>query len=84
MAFIGKSNGSAMEKVNKTRVHHEVEWTYTVFKDDQLNTILQIDTYGKGSRKMQGKISQSIQMDRESALRIQSIIKSTFSDINEK
>lgn len=80
MAFIGKSNGSAMEKVNKTRVHDDVEWTYTVFKDDKLNTILQIDTYGKGSRKMQGRISQSIQMDKESAQYIKSIIESTFLD----
>lgn len=40
--------------------------TYTVFKENGAKFV-QIDTYGKSDREIPGKISQSIQLDSESA-----------------
>lgn len=65
MAQIDISN---LKKVNKERntIHDEVYATYTVF-DSNGEKYLQIDTYGKAERMNPEKISQSFQINRESA-----------------
>jgi hypothetical protein len=40
--------------------------------------VLQLDTYGSDSRKDQGTVSQSIQLDRLRAQELVSIIRKTF------
>lgn len=43
--------------------------------------VLQLDTYGSDVRKDQGTVSQSIQLDRERAVELISIIRATFPGI---
>ncbi len=67
-----------LEKIEKERntVHDEVECTYTIFTDSAGNKFLQIDTYGSVNRKFRGKVSQSLQFNKESAIELLNIIKS--------
>ena len=69
-------------KLEKQRnsVHREVDYTYTVFDDSMGNKIFQIDTYGSPDREIKGKVSQSIQLDKESAEELIKIIKEEILD----
>lgn len=62
---------------DKQRVHESVECGYSVFAGEG-ETYLQFDTYGSQERQIIGKISQSIQLDRESAAKIIEVIRRTF------
>jgi hypothetical protein len=75
MALIKK-----FEKLEKQRnsVHDEVECTYTVFTESSGNKFLQIDTYGSTSRQFRGKVSQSIQLNKESAKELMNVITNQF------
>lgn len=57
-----------IKKVEKERisVHTKVTTTYSVFEENGYKYV-QIDTYGKSDRAIPEKISQSIQLDHESA-----------------
>ena len=57
-----------IEKLEKERnsIHEKVYATYSTFDHDGKHYV-QIDTYGKSDRAIPGKISQSIQLDEESA-----------------
>ncbi|ART75167.1 hypothetical protein B4U37_03520 [Sutcliffiella horikoshii] len=70
----------SMKKIMKERntVHNEVDNTYTSFIDKEGNRILQIDTYGSNQREFRGKISQSIQFDKDSAQEFLKVIKKEF------
>jgi hypothetical protein len=48
--------------------------TYTSFERDG-RVILQIDTYGRDSRQVPGKQSQTIQLDREGAEALYNILR---------
>lgn len=73
MALIEKMKFSKITK-DRIRVHEPAEATYSVFSDGN-NTYFQIDTYGSDSRKDKGKISQSIQIDKETALELIQILQ---------
>ena len=64
---------------NKSRnsIHDKVFATYTTFNYAG-ERILQIDTYGKDSREFTGKISQSIQIDKDTAMFLLNLIKQEF------
>lgn len=68
-----------IEKIEKTRntIHERVYTTYTTFESEG-NKYLQIDTYGKISRDNPEKLSQSIQMNKETARYLISLLKSEF------
>ena len=57
-----------INKIDKMRnsIHKPVEATYTVFEENG-ETIFQLDTYGLPGRKIQGKVSQCIQIDKDMA-----------------
>lgn len=57
-----------IKKIDKERnsLHAKVFTTYTSFEQGG-KKYFQIDTYGKADREMPEKISQSIQLDEESA-----------------
>lgn len=57
-----------IEKLCKDRntIHDKVYTTYSVF-DSYGKHYVQIDTYGRIGREQPGKISQSIQFDKETA-----------------
>jgi len=65
MARLDLSNYKKVDK-QRNSVQERVYWTYTEFDMDG-EQYLQIDTYGKQSREIPEKVSQSIQFDRESA-----------------
>ena len=58
----------SIERIEKTRnmLHEKVHTTYTVFEKDG-HKYLQFDTYGKDDRDNPEKISQSLQLDEETA-----------------
>lgn len=62
---------------SKNTVHDPVQTTYTVFQEDE-KTVLQIDTYGRADRTIPGKVSQSIQIDKEAAKLLYNLLKKTF------
>lgn len=65
MALITKDNITKVEK-DRNSVHSKVRATYTVFTSNE-KKYFQIDTYGSSEREMKDKISQSIQIDKETA-----------------
>jgi len=78
MALIKLDRGMKVEK-ERIRAHESVDWTYTTFENDLGEKFIQVDTMGRDSRKFAGKVSQTIQFDRESAIWIKRLIESTFS-----
>ena len=77
MALLVKNNFNPIAK-NRNTVHDVASATYTSFDYDG-KRLFQIDTYGKSDRQIPGKISQSIQIDKEMAKEIVQLLKKTFS-----
>lgn len=65
MAQIGLESIERIEKTRNT-LHEKVSSTYTVFEKDG-QKYFQLDTYGRDGRENPEKISQSIQLDEETA-----------------
>ncbi len=59
------------------RVHGVVACTYATFDVDG-NRYLQLDTYGSSERAIPGKVSQSIQVDREGARLLKALLQRSF------
>nr|WP_183393618.1 methionyl-tRNA formyltransferase [Hansschlegelia beijingensis] len=74
MALIRSFEETAKERVS---LHEEISAKYCVIERDG-RTLVQIDTYGRTSREMPGKISQSFQLDRTGAERLVKILKAAF------
>ncbi|OKO71208.1 methionyl-tRNA formyltransferase [Bradyrhizobium sp. NAS80.1] len=74
MAMIGRFVERQMER---NSIHDTIEARYSIFERDG-RSFLQIDTYGRQSREMPEKKSQSIQLDRESGLELLKILKRAF------
>ena len=72
-------NLDTIKRIDKDRnsVHTKVHATYTVFEIDG-EKYFRIDTYGKNEREMPEKISQTIQLDKESAKFIVELLKKEF------
>lgn len=68
-----------IEKLPKERntVHEKVYATYSTF-DSYGEHYVQLDTYGRSDREQPGKISQSIQFDRETATYVVALLKREF------
>lgn len=68
-----------LQKVSKERntIHDQVYATYTVF-DSNGEKFFQIDTYGKARRMNPEKISQSLQINGESALQLVNLLIKEF------
>ncbi len=65
----GRSSGSA---------HGETYCEVTVFTDDEGARYLQLDTHGSKTRKMPGKVSQSLQLNRDGALALKRHLEKAF------
>jgi hypothetical protein len=65
------------KRMNKNSIHEGIEATYTVFEHDG-RSFVQIDSYGRRTREIPGKKSQSIQLDRRAGLELLEILKRTF------
>ena len=68
-----------IEKLEKARntIHEKVYTTYTCF-EHYGEKYVQIDTYGKSDRDMPGKISQSVQIDKETAKFLVDLLNKEF------
>ena len=67
------------DKLNneRTSLHEEVEARYAVFERDGQGFV-QINTYGRPDREVPGKVSQSIQLDRQGAENLMTILRKAF------
>lgn len=70
---------SAFKKGSRERysVHDEIDAEYFSFERDG-RRLFQIDMYGREQRENRGKTSQTIQLDREAALLLTSILQREF------
>ncbi|WP_042149693.1 hypothetical protein [Paucisalibacillus sp. EB02] len=77
MAFIDVKKIKRVEK-DCNLIHKEVEASYSSFSSTNGTKYVQIDTYGTNDRLYRGKISQSIQIDKNSAEKLIQILKKEF------
>lgn len=68
-----------IKKIEKARnsVHEAAPATYTVFEDGG-EKYFQIDTYGRNDREFPEKISQSIQLNKDSARQLVRLLIDTY------
>lgn len=76
MAQIDLNNIKKIEKLRNT-IHDKVYTTYTVFEHSG-DKYVQFDTYGRIGREMPEKISQSIQIDKETARHLIELLKTEY------
>jgi len=74
MALIRRFERSQMER---NSVHDEIDAKYAVFERDG-RSFVQIDSFGRDTRDIPGKKSQTIQLDRDSGLQLIKILKEAF------
>jgi hypothetical protein len=65
---------------DKSVLHSPVSCGWRAFHAGDVK-ILQLDTYGSDTRKIPNKVSQSIQLDREAAAELLTLIRDTFPGI---
>lgn len=68
-----------IEKLSKDRntIHEKVYTTYSSFDSNGAHYV-QIDTYGRSDREIPGKISQSLQLDKETASYVIDLLRKEF------
>ena len=74
MALITKFERITM---TKNKIHEPASCTYSIF-DDADGRYLQIDTYGSSKRRIKGKKSQTIQLDKAGGRELVRIISEAF------
>lgn len=74
MALIRRFELSEMER---NSVHDGIDAKYAIFEKDG-RSFVQIDSFGRDSREIPGKKSQTIQLDRDSGLQLIKILKDAF------
>lgn len=69
-----------IKRIHKIRgsVHKPVDCTYFTFNNFNGDKYLIIDTYGSKDRQIKNKVSQTIQLNKESAKQLFKIIKEEF------
>ena len=73
MALVNK-----MEKISRNaKVHDEVEASYNVIEKNG-NKYVQINTYGSKERKMDGAVSQTLQLSEQAIKQLQEILSKDF------
>ena len=76
MAQISLDSIKRIDK-NRNTIHEKVHTTYSVFELDGKKYV-QFDTYGRIDRENPEKVSQSIQLDKETAQYIVKILNDEF------
>ncbi len=74
MALIRKFDPSSIQRPT---LHDEIEGKIGVFELDG-RKLVQIDTFGRDSREIPGKKSQTIQLDRQGAEQLYNTLKQAF------
>ena len=70
-----------LETEEQPRRHTAVECGYRILRPGD-ETLVQLDTYGSRQRKIPGKVSQSIQLDRTAAETLIEILRKAFPDLH--
>jgi len=65
------------KNIGRASLHQEIKAKYAVIEKEG-RVLLQIDTYGRSDREHPGKVSQTLQLDRQGAERLFRILKSEF------
>ena len=76
MALINKDSFEHIKK-DSNSIHDKVAATYATFVVNEKKYI-QIDTYGRLTRKDKNRVSQSIQIDEDVARELYDILRETF------
>ena len=58
--------------------HTAVDCTYAIIHTDDGDKMLQLDTYGSRSRKMPGKVSQSLRFSPEAIVKLKKLLNENF------
>jgi len=66
------------QQLAKENEHTETECTYSIVRDRNGATYLQVDTYGSAERKIAGKKSQSIRFAPEAIRELREILSRHF------
>ncbi len=74
MALIRRFEPSSIQRPT---LHDEIEGKIGVFKLEG-RVLVQIDSFGRDSREIPGKKSQTIQLDREGAEQLYNTLKEAF------
>lgn len=74
MALIRKIEASDMRR---NSVHDEIDATYSAFTHEG-RKFIQIDSYGRESRDIPGKKSQTLQLDEDGAKALVAILRHEF------
>ena len=74
MALVTEIN--AIQKTGQP--HDPCECCYFVVETKNGRRLLTLETYGRDSRKMPGKVSQSIQFDEQGAKRLRELLDRVF------
>lgn len=80
MAFVRRIEAGDKERHS---VHEEVECTCVAFVVEG-ERFFQLETYGSPQRKLKGKVSQSIQLDRGSAGELVHLLEQTFPGLRDE
>ncbi|MBC8036035.1 MAG: methionyl-tRNA formyltransferase [Rhizobiales bacterium] len=63
--------------MSRNSLHDEIDATYSVFEKDG-RILLQIDTFGRSTREIPGKKSQTLQLDKRGAENLYRILQKEF------
>jgi hypothetical protein len=74
---VARLNALNERKKDRNSVHEPVDCTFTVFEKGN-RRYLQLDTYGSVERQIRDKVSQSIQLDAESAAALRTLLDRVF------
>lgn len=74
MALIRKFERGTLKR---NSIHDAIDAKYAIVRTDD-RTFVQIDTFGRDSREIPGKKSQTIQLDKHSGLQLIKILKEAF------
>ena len=64
-------------KMDRMRLHDEVS-AKIYFQNVDGRVLMQMSTFGRDTREMPGKLSQTIQLDREAAHQLYAMMKKEF------
>lgn len=78
MAFVSKLTKSTTTGNSHRHSECACEWH---FSDRDGSRVVQLDSYGSEVRKLQGKLSQTLQFDREQALALIEVLGRAFPGI---
>jgi hypothetical protein len=65
------------KNLTRNSLHDPIDASFTIFEYDN-RTFLQIDSYGRETREVPGKKSQTIQFDHDAAAQLFAILRDAF------